>query len=526
MASKIVLKQTCIEINDYTLGDCTRLEYMFSLWDDIRFCSYFKGAEYREDKKQLVIPRGVDVSFIENMFSTYASIDRNVDKYDIITPSNARYTPRDNTQKRAIAFEYGVKDYAYTKAKSQLSLNLPTGKGKTYCSIMATLLFKMRSIIIMNSESWIQQWRDNILEYTDTKPDEIYIIQGSSSIKRLLNYDISQYKYILATHATLRSYGDKNGWESIGDLFKYLKVGIKIYDEAHLNFDNICKIDFYTNTYKTFYVTATPARSNDEENTIYKYYFRNIPSIDLFDEEVDPHTDYVAIKYNSKPTPMDVQNCRTPKGFSAVAYANYVITRPNFIAILKIILELAMKHQGQTILYIATIDSINYIAKWIEVNYPELRNDVGKFHSKLSSSEKQQQLKKRIIISTTRSLGPAVDIKGLKMTVVLAEPFKSDVTARQSLGRTRNDNTVYIEIVDVGFKSIKDYFSHKKSTFMKYAKSYNVLTYSEYDLIEKSLEIDEIRNNYICPAYIGKPTNELILPAYITPAYIIPAIRK
>lgn len=523
MYSKIILRQSSIIINDYDLGDSPRLETLFSLWDDIRHCAYFKAVEYREDTRQLIVPRGIDIPFIENLFNTNAMMDYSKDPYDTIEANMIKYTPRDNVQKRAIAFSCGVKGYEYTKGKSQLSINLPTGKGKTYCAIMTMNILKMRSIIIMNSESWIEQWKNNIMEYTDAKPDEIYVIQGSGSITRLFQRDISQYKYILATHATLRSYGDKNGWEKISELFKYMRIGLKFYDEAHLNFDNICKIDFYTNTYKTFYITATPARSDDDENTIYRYYFRNIPSIDLFDEDVDPHTDYIAIKYNSKPSPMDIQNCRTPKGFSAVMYANYVITRPNFYHILRIILDLALQNRGKNVFYIATIDSIDYIAEWIENNYPELIGDIGKFHSKLPSHIKEQQLKKRIILSTTKSLGPAVHIDGLKMTVVLAEPFKSAVTARQSLGRTRDDNTVYIEVVDVGFKSIKNYYKDKKPVYMKYAKSYNELDMDEYTLFEQSTNIEQTRANYIVPATIQPvyyTNNGLIQPALIIPATI------
>ena len=520
MDSKIILRQSSIIINNYELGDSFRLESFFTLWDDIRHQAYFKGIEYNEETKQLIIPRGVDVPMLENIFSTFAKIDYNVDKYDIIEPNMARFAPRDDIQKKTIAFCYGVKDYAYTKGKSQLSINLNTGKGKTYCSIMTMLLYKMRSMIIMNSESWINQWRDNILEYTDAKPDEIYIIQGSGSIQRLLNRDISQYKYILATHATLRSYGDKNSWDKITELFKYLKIGLKFYDEAHLNFDNICKIDYYTNTYKTFYVTATPARSDSDENTIYKYYFKNIPSIDLFDEEVDPHTDYIAIKYNSKPTAIDIQNCRTRKGFSSNAYAGYVITRPNFFKLLTIIIEIALKHRRKSVFYIATIDSIDYIAKYIEENYPELRGDIGKFHSKLPVGQKDQQLKKRLILSTTKSLGPAVDIKGLKLVVVLAEPFKSEVTARQSLGRTRDDNTTYIEIVDTGFRSIKEYYKYKKPVYKKYAKSYSEIDLDEITLYNKANQIENTRMNYICPAFID---DKYYHGCMITPAYIIPA---
>ena len=55
-------------------------------------------------------------------------------------------------------------------------------------------------------------------------------------------------------------------------------------------------------------------------------------------------------------------------------------------------------------------------------------------------------------MTTTKSAGAGEDIPGLKYSVVLAEPFRSEVLARQTLGRTRDPNTTYIELVDIGFK--------------------------------------------------------------------------
>ena len=51
--NKIVIKHSRIEINNYELGDCPRLEYIFSIWNPIYHASFPKGIEYIEGKKQL-----------------------------------------------------------------------------------------------------------------------------------------------------------------------------------------------------------------------------------------------------------------------------------------------------------------------------------------------------------------------------------------------------------------------------------------------------------------------------------------
>ena len=75
-----------------------------------------------------------------------------------------------------------------------------------------------------------------------------------------------------------------------------------------------------------------------------------------------------------------------------------------------------------------------------------------------------------------------MDIDGMKVTVVLNEPFKSHVLAQQSLGRTRADNTFYIECVDIGFSQIKKYYYYKRPIFDKYALSCSDLPMRDSEL--------------------------------------------
>lgn len=89
----------------------------------------------------------------------------------------------------------------------------------------------------------------------------------------------------------------------------------------------------------------------------------------------------------------------------------------------------------------------------------------------------------------------AMDIHGLKVTVVLAEPFRSEVLARQTLGRTRDDNTYYIDCVDDGFFYCKSYFSSKKPIFSKYATNCTNIVMNEFEIHERLKNIPRL----ICP---------------------------
>lgn len=505
--NKLVVKKSSIIINDYTWGDCKKLENFFSIFDPIYHSVKYIGIEYNNEMKQLRIPRGVDVSYVETLLGCCATFDDIYDPYDKIDNCKLKYLPRDERQVQALQFILGESnDFKHNKYKSQLGLNLPTGAGKTYCSIAAAMYLQERVAILTSSINWLEQWKKCILEYTDIKPREIYFLSGSASIHSILKQDMSRYKIILVSIATIRSYGDSNGWDKVSELFKHLRIGRKFYDECHTHFEAMCRIDYWTNTKCTYYISATLQRSDPDEDRIYQLYFKNIPSIDLFDEEDDPHTHYIGIKYNSNPDPRDISNCRNKYGLDRNKYTNYVVNQENYLRILDIIVDIGMHKDGKVLIFIGTQNAIDITYNYMIEKYPFLYGNIGIFTSK-TEGDKKEELKKKFILSTTKSCGAAVDIAGLIMSVVLAEPFKSEVIAKQSLGRTRADNTFYIEIVDTGFKKISQYYYQKKGVFNTYA-----LDCSEIKLLGDELEYKWADVEYkrdTCPMHL------MFMPEYV-----------
>lgn len=496
--NKIILKQTCIEINNYELGDSFKLENTFSIYDPVYHTRFNKCIEYIKEDKKLIIPRGIDIPWIESIFMADAMIDRKYDEFEYMEPVMIKTLPRDDVQKEALRFMLGEKEYYNNKSKSMLSVNLNTGKGKTYVSVATIAYMNIKSIIIAKSIDWLNQWKDRIMEYTDIKANEICFISGSGSINRLFQKDISKYKIFLVTHSTLNSYANANGWKSIGELFRHIKVGIKLYDECHLSLDTMCKIDFYTNTYKTYYVTATPARSDEGENIIFGYYFKNVPAIDLFNEEKDPRTRYIAFRYHSHPSAQEITKCKNQYGLDRNKYTDYIVNNENFGMMMHIIVDRIKKTNGKVLIYIGTNKSIKIVKSWIEYYYPEIAHQIGIYTSVITEN-KEEQLEKKIILSTTKSCGAAMDISGLKMTIVLAEPFKSEVLARQTLGRTRDKNTMYLDIVDDGFMYTRRYYEYKKPIFSKYATACNEIKFNDEELATKSKELYDERNSLVHP---------------------------
>lgn len=504
----IIVKNSCVQIYNYKFGSCPKIERCFSVFDQTRHATYYIGLHYDEKLEILYLPRGIDIWFLEKALNTTAIVEKDMfHTFDTYKDVKIKFLPRDDLQKEALRFMLGKKEYKATATKSQLSINLNTGKGKTYISIASFAYTGIKTMIITYATNWLLQWEEKTLEYTNLKKKEICFIDSSNMVFRLMNmsdHDIKQYKIFLVTHGTIKSFGDKNGWDSVTKLFEKLKIGIKIFDEAHMNFTNMLMIDFYTNVYKTYYLTATAMRSDQRENEIYQLGMKNVLSIELFDQENDPHSEYWALLYDSKPTPQVVSACKNQYGLDRNKYINYVVNSDNFFEMAVITVNLAktiMRNEGthddKCMIYIGTNKAIQiFISKIVEV-FPELEGEIGIFTSIVSAEEKERAKNKRFIITTTKSASACVDIAHLKVVILLNEPFTSEVLARQTIGRLRDDNTYYIEVVDTGFYHCNKYYQRKKPVFKKYAKECQQTKISDNELharYEKTIEKLEKRS--------------------------------
>lgn len=502
---KIVVTNTAIIVNDYEMGDSEKLEQTFSVWDPVIHKLVPFGMNYDVMNKRLYLPRGIDIWWVRNCFDEkYYSRESN-HPYKNINNIQLKYRPRDDKQIQALQFMCGVNEYEENADICQLSVNLNTGKGKTYCSIATVAFYKIKAMVITASNSLLSQWKSEILHYTNLQDRDVVQIKGSDNINMILSGNSAKANnasIYLCSHGTLKSFGDTYGWDKVYELFRYLGIGLKFYDEAHTNFDNMLMIDYHTNVWRTYYVTATPGRSNFKENRIYKVSLKNVPSIDLFDERNDPHTDYIAIKWNSRPTASDISRCRNQYGLDRMKYIDYITKNSEFYKMMRIIIELVLKCNGRALMYIGTNEGVLRVYHWIGTNYPEFLGDIGIFTSLVPNDQKLKEKKKKLLLSTTKSAGLGEHIEGLKMTIVLAEPFKSEIIARQTLGRTRDDNTTYIELVDMGFRYIRNFYYNKLPIFNKYAKSTSDTTMTSYEVNKRYQDIVNSRETWRIKPFI------------------------
>lgn len=460
---KIICYHTHIELNDYMLGECIRLEHALSIWDKVYFRYVPVGYVYDAERRALLMPAGVSATWVKSITHRPIEIDYSADPYAKMH-LRINKDPRDILQVDALKFLAGKDEYASYAKYPQLVLNLDTGTGKTFIA-MAQIAYKgLKTIIIVHSLYLMNQWVEKFMSDTDIDERKILSIHGSPMCQSIINkpHKYDRYSIFMVTHDTLHSFGNSYGWNKVGELFKALQVGIKIYDEAHKEFANILHVDCYTNTKFTYYLTATFGRSNDDEMKVYLQCFKSIPKFEqkkLDGYSGKPHISYICIFYQTNPTLLQMSKMKNNYGFNRNAYAAYQLdVDDQFFGILKTLIGKMVIERGfKTLILLTQIRGIEELADYIHHEYPEI--DIGIYHSQVKDMAAKNAAKdKQLIISTQKSLGEGADIEGLKV-VINTESFKSIIVTEQIMGRLREppdgSGCIYVETVDRAFYTLR-----------------------------------------------------------------------
>lgn len=435
MEYDVIVYKTHIEVTPYKLGDNIEFEKKMSTYD--KHTHKWNPLCYYVDNDTLYVPKGISLLTLENSFYTSPVPSYSPDEYDNITEGEGLYPPKNSIQEDAIKFLCGEDNYGYTQRYSQLGLNLSTGDGKTYSSIYSILKLKIKAIIITHQEKIKLQWIKSIKEMTNFPIEKIVDISGNNSIEKIMNDELSGEIY-LVNHQTLSTYARNNSWSSIRELFKKIKVGIKVIDESHKFFESTLMIDNFSNVYKSFYLTATFGRSDPLEIKLYKQAFSSLVRFGeetINSDEKRKHTKFIIYNFRSKPNNGIQPNVETGYGFSTYKYIDYELKRSNneLLDLLDYILDNTSHMNGKTLILSPKVESVEFIAKYVS----RITNkSVGVVHGSNSDELNQKNLQKDIICSTIKSVGEGTDIKGLRILINL-EPVGSKLLANQVQGRLR-----------------------------------------------------------------------------------------
>lgn len=378
------------------------------------------------------------------------------------------HSPRDDIQKEALAFLKRVKSDSRSRSRM---LNLATGCGKTFVTISTICELKQRAMIIVDTADLAKQWKDQFLFHSDLSEDDIFIISGRESVEQA---KAGKYKIFIAIQKTLGMLLDED-LNAMNQLMHKLKIGIRVFDECHVNFHSTCMINSLSNVNFTIYLTATPNRSDFKEDILYSKVFGRVPSYNGHKELNEKYHTVVLASFSSHPTDKQKMSVRTKYGFSMIKWANFVETEncyKHYKATLFSIISLfkLIEKNKKFAIMLPTINLIDKTYSDLLEEYPDL--EIGKFIGDIKKENRQDELSKQVILTNNKIFGKGIDVPDLDCIINFVQ-LSSAVNLEQIIGRLRNNpghNHVLIDVTDTGYLECRNQLKTRKKFYKKIAK--------------------------------------------------------
>lgn len=482
---------THYEIYNYKLGMFPKLERLLSTWDDVNFKrnEYFY---YDNEKHILYVPRGLNELMIEQCTDGCLVLGDREPNQSQKMYFKMKYQPRDTVQKEAIRFLLGRNEYNYTSRSSQLILALIGGGGKTYCSTAAMSILGVKTMVICHTSDLINQWVDRLLEYTDLKESNIVKLSSSSDLMKYIDQSPSirrrqrnECVYIMS-HALIHNFIMKEGFDLTDELFRTLGIGLKIVDEFHRNFSNTLLIDYATNVKRTFYLSATPGRTDKSEDKVFQDSFASAYKFRREASDFGRKATTVVIYdlFTTRPIQIDLTRMFVAKKFSVYRYIDYELNNGKILDRIEFWLDWLYNGKvtnGTIYIVSPTKESCEIIRKMVQRLYPEKKCCAHFSGNKVDNIDDYD-----IVCGTVKMLGTGTDISNLRAMIV-AEPVGSAVNADQLIHRLMrgksNEMTYNIDLVDRAIPNVYNMYNRRKKIYAQFVKQ---------NIVFKSYETDKV----------------------------------
>lgn len=301
--------------------------------------------------------------------------------------------------------------------------------------------------------TYIEQWAKAINQILTVDNKEITIIQGSNSLKGLIDQGIEgsiSSKFILVSLRTIQNFFktyeecpealEEEGYNCLPeDLCKVLGIGTVIIDETHQHLHAVYKFLTYTHVHKVIALSAT-LLSDDQVITDIQHMM--FPKEIRFDEiKMEKYIRCYSVSYGFD----DLRNSRIriseygSNNYSHVAFEkslmrNHKVLR-NYVNMIDYLVQLGYLEEYQPkdklIIFVSTVAMCEYVTNYFKQKYPHL--DVRRY---VEQDPFENVIEADIRITTVLSAGTAVDIPDLT-TAIQTINIKSSQSNIQTMGRLR-----------------------------------------------------------------------------------------
>lgn len=316
-------------------------------------------------------------------------------------------------------------------------------RGKTFIALYSASKLGLKPLIVAPTSLLKNQWIDNIIELGIDKSDIATRI-----------WDAPDKKVCVVTISALEG-AIRDDWNGLMKTLEQSAFGIKVIDEAHLHLKGILKFDALCNIKHNWYLSATLGRSDPSEdkilnralldakrfvgNSAYEEYQKEYVQVYLQDIFYFPSSKLCnkCFKYGSKGLIRSSYYRMLMEYRNGIPYINNII---NTIKRARSICD-----YGKILVIIPLIDTIKIVLDRISKDPYFANMTYGYVDGSLSMKERQAAMEKKIILSTTMSMGTGVDVPDLAVLINF-DGLKSSITSEQIAGRLRtrkDDKTCY-----------------------------------------------------------------------------------
>lgn len=334
----------------------------------------------------------------------------------------------------------------YQMAPGPLKVNeAATGTGKTFMALYCMMLLGKRTLITIQPR-YIPIWQKDLGEMFDVEPKDVLVWEYADLPKLgelIKEGKINPKIVILPTtriSSYLRQWRKDGGLPCLDEIFANINPGLRIIDESHESFHELCLSMMYGNVKKTFMLSATLKGDDPFLNRMYAA----VAPINIRLKEPDPenYIDIYAYLYQ-----MDVRKYK----IQSQQFGSY-----NDIAVEKSILKsketmdfyfelademyrkfyLDVKEEGTKCLFFFTLVEMCLAMKErFRERYPG--EDFDTYLGTLDKKTPKKYMEHENLITTPGSCGTGKDIPGL-VTCISFHTVFSIQRNKQMIGRLRN----------------------------------------------------------------------------------------